>query len=83
MTPRVLQGTWEEIAAHADELRRQQRLFLIVPAEEDPPATGGVRPGLSPQERIARLNALAEQNRDLPVLPPEAFERESLYDEGA
>ena len=44
--------------------------------EETP---GRYRPDLTPQERIRMLDALAERNRNIPPLPPEAFDRESLY----
>jgi hypothetical protein len=44
-------------------------------------AQPGVRPSrLSPEEAIRTLDAIAERNRDAPVLPPEALERESLYE---
>jgi hypothetical protein len=81
MEAQVLQGTWDEIAAHAEELRQRRRLVLIVPAVDEPLGGSSSEPSLSPEERIAALNELAERNRYLPVLPPEAFERESLYDE--
>jgi len=76
--PVVYEGTWEELAARADELRNYPRLMLIVPA----PGAGAVsryRADLSPEERIRLLDSIAERNRRIPPLPPEAFERESLY----
>jgi hypothetical protein len=35
----------------------------------------------SPEEFIAALDALAIRKKDLPALPPEAFERESIYED--
>jgi hypothetical protein len=32
--PQVIQGSWEEIAAHAEELKDRQDLLLIVPARQ-------------------------------------------------
>jgi len=36
---------------------------------------------LTPEEIIRGLDELAEMNRDLPLLPPEAFERENIYED--
>lgn len=33
------------------------------------------------EEKIRAMNAFAETNRGLPILPDEAFDRENLYDE--
>lgn len=38
-------------------------------------------PTLSVEERIKAMDALAEKNRHLPALPPEAFDREKLYED--
>src|ERR1041385_5678341 len=35
----------------------------------------------SPKERTKALDAIAEMNKELPVLPEEAYNRASLYDE--
>src|SRR5438270_9764657 len=32
--PKMYEGTWEELAAHAEELRRYPKLRLVIPAEE-------------------------------------------------
>ena len=61
----------------AAELARQL-LAERLPATEGGPGRAAAHP-LTPQEVIRGLDALAEMNRGLPVLPPEAFERESLY----
>jgi hypothetical protein len=42
-------------------------------------ATGPSPRSMSPLEVIRALDELAEMNRGRPVLPPEAFERESIY----
>jgi len=76
--PKVYEGTWEELSAHAEELRNYPKLTLIVPAQA-PPYRSRYRADLTPEERIRALDAAAEKNRHLPILPPEAFDRESLY----
>jgi hypothetical protein len=38
----------------------------------------GIR-GLTAEERIKAMDALAERNRGLPVLPDEAFDRDNIY----
>ncbi|HZO87055.1 MAG TPA: hypothetical protein VFB38_01860 [Chthonomonadaceae bacterium] len=76
--PKVYEGTWEELSTHADEFRRYPKLTLIVPGQELP-VQSRYRAGLTPEERIQALDAAAEKNCHLPALPPEAFERESLY----
>jgi len=77
-SPLVYEGTWDELAARADELRSYPRLMLIVPT---PDRGAAIRSGteLSPQERVRLLDAVAERNRHVPPLPSEAFERETLY----
>jgi hypothetical protein len=32
--PQVIQGSWEQLSSHADDLRKHRNLFLIIPAEE-------------------------------------------------
>jgi hypothetical protein len=78
----VIEGTWEEIKRQTDELARQfpgRRLKLILLTEETEPPP--VAYDAMPENKIRVLDALAGRNRDLPVLPPEAFERESLYED--
>jgi hypothetical protein len=36
MKSSVIEGTWDELAKHADELRRYPKLTLIVPEAEEP-----------------------------------------------
>jgi hypothetical protein len=76
----VIEGTWEEIREQTDKLARQfagkhLKLILLTEDSEQMP----VAYDATPEEKIRVLDVLAEKNRDLPVLPPEAFERESLY----
>jgi hypothetical protein len=75
---KIYEGTWAELSAHADEFKEIPGLKLIVPQQE-PLATVRYRVDLTPEERIRRLDALAEQNRHIPALPDAAFEREALY----
>lgn len=62
--------------AAADLVR--QLLAEHLPAADGAAAQAASQPMTAP-EIIRALDALAEMNRDLPVLPPEAFERESIY----
>ena len=75
---RIFEGTWEELAARADQFRTSPKLTLIVPELDAQPATR-YQADLTPEERIRMLDALAERNRHIPSLPEEAFDRESLY----
>ena len=36
MKSSIIDGTWDELAAHADELLRYPKLTLIVPESEEP-----------------------------------------------
>ena len=78
--PIIYEGTWEELSTHAEEFRDYSKLTLIVPAQE-PPMQSRYRSDLTPEARIKAMDAAAEKNRHLPVLPSEAFDRESLYAE--
>jgi hypothetical protein len=75
---RVYEGTWAELADHADEFKEIPGLRLIVPRSESG-STGRYRDDLTPDQRIELLDALAERNRDIPALPNSAFDREALY----
>jgi hypothetical protein len=78
--PKVYEGTWDELAARAEEFRRYPALTLIVTAQR-PLFQSRYRADLTPEERIQAMDAAAEKNRSLPVLSPGAFDRESLYAE--
>jgi len=80
----VIEGTWEEIAREAGDISRRfpsKRMTLIVPADGQSPPKGPLYLRATPQELSRALDELAERNRHLTVFPPEAFERESLYDD--
>lgn len=36
--------------------------------------------GMTVEEKIRAMDAFAETNRKFPILPPEAFDRENLYE---
>ncbi len=73
----IYEGTWEELSTHAEEFRRHPKLTLIV-SELEMKVSNGYRADLSPAERIQMLDSLAQRNRHLPPLAPEAFDREYL-----
>jgi len=81
MAQLVLEGTWEEIAGQAEQLSGKRVRLTVLPEGEAEVAAPKLPLYLTatPEEIISALDAVAEQNRHLPVLPPEAFERESLY----
>ena len=79
----IYTGSWEELNAHAADFQGRKNLTLIVPAEE----AGGARTAkehfyltATPEEFQKAFDALGQGNENSPVLPPEAFDRESLYD---
>ena len=81
MTEHTIEGTWEEIARQAEKWPGQ-RFRLTVLTREDPRAQSGGAPAYlkrTSEEFQRSLDALGRGNELLPVLPPEAFERESLY----
>ena len=80
MAPQVLEGTWEEIVRHGEQLSGKRVRLTVLPDHEPAslPAAPLYLTGTS-EEVIAALDAIAERNRHRPVLPPEAFTRESLY----
>jgi hypothetical protein len=54
----IMEGTWDELAAHADELRRYPKLTLILPEEAPAPA---------PNRRMLDiLDELGERQKDRP-----------------
>lgn len=80
--PQVIIGTPRELADRLKGLDENLRATLIVPAElseqeEEPKNLHHA----SPEERARALDEIAEMNRDLPALPPEAYKRENLYEE--
>ena len=79
--PKVLHGSWEDIITHAEVLKGRKNLTLIVPMEGEASAEEENLFHATPEERARALDEIAEMNRGLPVLPPEAFERESIYED--
>jgi hypothetical protein len=86
--PKVLEdvdeyeGTVEEIERYLKQQSPQERFRLTRVSLPPEHRIEGVKyPALSVEERIQAMDALAEKNRNLPVLPPEAFDREKLYED--
>jgi hypothetical protein len=79
--PQVIEGTPKEIQNHLKTLNDKMRLTLIVPAESEQEETPKNLHHATPQERARALDEIADMNKDVPVLPPEAYNRESLYEE--
>jgi|GEM_PF-2317558 len=80
----IFTGTWEELNAHSADFRGRKQLTLIVPTEEaigTPTAKEHFYLTATPEEFQKAFDALGQGHEKSPVLPPEAFERESLYDE--
>lgn len=67
----IYTGSWDELANYAAAFRGRKDLTLIVPTE---PLQEN-KHEMTPEEKIRALDALAEQNRHYPSLPPEAFDR--------
>ena len=69
MTQQVLEGTWEEIAAHADELSGK-RLKVIVEAEaleaDEPPNIGPPNLGPPNEPALRMLRELEKRQKGRP-----------------
>jgi hypothetical protein len=52
--PRVIEGTWDELAAHAEELRAYPKLTLIVPPVEETSQVAPNEKALAALREIAR-----------------------------
>ncbi len=79
--PQVIEGTPTEIQDHLKGLNGNTRLTLIVPADGEQQETPKNLHHATPEERARALDEIAAMNKDVPVLPPEAYNRESLYEE--
>ena len=81
--PQIYTGSWEELNAHAADFRGRRNLTLIVPAEEAGTAETKEPFYLTatPEEFQKAFDALSQRHENSPILPPEAFDRENLYDE--
>jgi hypothetical protein len=78
----VYEGTPEELEHYLQQQAPEERFRLTrVSMPKEHRIEGVVYPTLSVEERIKAMDALAEKNRHLPVLPPEAFDREKLHEE--
>jgi len=77
----VIEGTRKEIQDHLETLDSNTRLTLIIPADSEPTGAPKNLHNATPEERARALDEIAELNRGVPVLPPEAYNRESLYED--
>jgi hypothetical protein len=80
MAATIIEGTWEEIAEKADELAGK-RVRLIVLGEANGADRDRSTCKLTPEEWDRRVDEHAARYKGVPVLPPEAFDRENLYDD--
>ena len=82
MAQQVLEGTWEEITLHAEELKGQRLRVVVLPEDEE---TNGTAQGqgatfATPEERARAFRQWAESHsKDTPLLSDEAISRESIY----
>ena len=68
MKSSVIEGTWDKLAAHAEDLRRYPKLTLIVPESEEPaPAVN--------QRMLDALNEIAEHQKGRPHTSPADTDR--------
>ncbi len=69
MKSSVIEGTWDELAARAEEFRRYPKLTLIVPGvpDEDAPAAN--------HRMLDILNELADRQKDRPFTSPDDTDR--------
>ena len=77
----VIEGTPREIQDHLKTLNDNMRLTLIIPAESEQVETLKNLYHATPEERARALDEVAEMNKNVPVLPSEVYNRESLYEE--
>lgn len=75
------EGTAEELERYLKQQAPRERFRLTrVSLLKEHRIEGVEYPTLSVEERIKAMDALAEKNRNMPVLPPEALDREKLYE---
>jgi hypothetical protein len=72
----VLEGTWEEIALHAQELSGRRLRVIVLPEESNGAAPGNA---LSEEEEERLLDELARIGKDVPVHREETYSRETIY----
>lgn len=65
--PQMLEGTWDELAARADELRNHGKLMLIIPDEEAAPPKATLS-----QMLASLLDEADKMDFQPPPVPPSA-----------
>ncbi len=85
MEQQAFEGTWEELLTHEAEFKGKRVKLMLVTEE---PGGNGHKQETShfydtatPEEWEAVMDALAQGGEDLPILPPEAYDRENLYED--
>lgn len=76
----VVEGRWEDLLLRSNEFYGK-RVRISVVADGVPDHERANLFHATPEERARALDEIAQMNTNLPVLPPEAYNRESLYDE--
>ena len=76
-----LEGTPKEIGDHLNTISENTRLTLFVPAESEPLEIPKSLHHATAEERARALDEIAEMNKNVPVLPAEAYNREALYED--
>jgi hypothetical protein len=79
--PHVIEGTPTEIRDRLQGINGNTRLTLIIPAEGEQENAPKNLHHATPEERARALDEIATMNKDVPELPPEAYNRDSLYEE--
>ena len=80
MTQQVLEGTWEEITLHAEELKGQRLRVVVLPEETNGTVQRQGAAFATPEERARAFRQWAESHsKDTPLLSDEAISRESIY----
>jgi len=72
----------EEWIKHEAQLRGLEPADIVRRMIEEQTVQAPQQPKYkTPQERIQAMDALAEKNAHLPILPDSAFDRENIYDD--
>ncbi len=77
----VKSGRMLELPEEAEALNLKPGQAIEIQLEERANDTALHRVFKTPQERIAAMDAIAERNAVLPILPDSAFDRESIYED--
>ncbi len=78
--PQVYEGTLEEIAEQLRTAGRTRQHFKVIVVPEDGDEAHFYDTA-SEAEWEEAMDALAQGGETLPILPPEAYDRENIYDE--